>query len=409
MISNYICRKKRIMHIVAKTFYGFENILADELKDLGAKNISKGNRVVSFEGNKELLYNANIWLRTAISILTPIESFRFSDEKDLIKKLSFVKFSTYFSVNKSFAVKGAVHSDIFNHSQYPLLLLKDAIADHFRDSFGKRPDVDKAKPNVVFDMHIKDNECTISLNSSGAPLFQRGYRRNVGEAPLNEVVAAGLILMSGWDKKSNFLDPFCGSGTLAIEAAMMANGIPPMMERVNFSFKHWKDFDINLWEAVQDKLPRRPKAGLDFKIIGSDTDTEMVKAARDNSRMLPIQNVLSFEAKDFKDQVAPGETGILISNPPYGERLELDELETFYSEIGDFFKHKMPGFDCWIISSSIDGLKSIALKPSQKIKVYNGDLECDFRQYRIFAGSFKEFKGAPRRTEPRGRRPKKTT
>ncbi len=392
------------MRIVAKTFYGFEDLLVNELKDLGAKKIEKGNRIVKYEGNKELLYNSNVWLRTAISVLVPIETFKFSDERDFKKKLSFIKFSTYFSVNKTFAVKGAVNSRVFNHSQYPLLLLKDAIADHFRDSFGKRPDVDKLRPNVVFDVHIQDNECTVSLNSSGAPLFQRGYRKNVGEAPLNEIVAAGLVMMSGWDKKTDFLDPFCGSGTIAIEAALMANGIPALIERKNFGFKHWKDFDINLWEAIQSKLPRKPDKDLNISIIGSDTDTGMVRIARDNSRMLPVHNILSFEAKDFKDQKALRETGILVTNPPYGERLDIEEIESFYKSIGDFFKHKMPGYDCWLISSNFDGLKSIELKPSKKIKVFNGDLECEFRQYKIFAGSLRDYKTNARRTAPRGRR-----
>ncbi|MFD1550556.1 THUMP domain-containing class I SAM-dependent RNA methyltransferase [Putridiphycobacter roseus] len=392
------------MQIVAKTFFGFEDLLEEELKALGAKNIEKGNRMVKYEGNKELLYRSNIWLRTAISVLMPIETFQFRDEDDLKKKLSYIKYSTYFSVTKSFAVKGAVNSKEFNHSQYPLLLLKDAIADHFRDSFNKRPDVDKSKPNVVFDLHIQDNECTVSLNSSGAPLFQRGYRKSVGEAPLNEIVAAALIMRSGWDRNSDLIDPFCGSGTIPIEAALMANDLPPMIERKNFGFKHWKDYDVNLFEALQDEIPRKPKAGLKFKIIGSDTDTQMILNSRENSRMLPVDNILKFEAKDFKDQEAPSDKGVLICNPPYGERLEIEALEEFYGEIGTFFKHKMGGFDCWIISSSTDGLKSVGLKPAKKIRVYNGDLECDFRKYEIFPGSLKEHK--TRITEPRGRRPK---
>jgi len=392
------------MQIVAKTFYGFEDLLVEELTNLGAKNIRKGNRMVKYEGNKELLYRSNIWLRTAISILMPIETFQFSDEKDLVNKLSYIKFSSYFSVSKTFAVKGAVNTKLFRHSQYPLLLLKDAVADHFRDSFGKRPDVDKNKPNVVFDLHIQENECTVSLNSSGAPLFQRGYRNSVGHAPLNEIVAAALLMRSGWDQSSDLIDPFCGSGTIAIEAALMANGMPSLIERKNYSFKHWKDFDMNLWESLQAEIPRKPKSGLNFKIVGSDTDTEMIRIARDNSRMLPIQNILNFEAKDFKDQEPLGESGTLITNPPYGERLEVDEIESFYKSIGDFFKLKMIGYDCWLISSSYDGLRSIELKPSKKIRVYNGDLECDFRQYKIFSGSFKDYKTNDRKSGPRGRR-----
>jgi putative N6-adenine-specific DNA methylase len=393
------------MQIVAKTFFGFEDILAKEVKDLGGKNVKAGNRVVTYEGNRELLYKSNIWLRTAVSVLLPIDSFRFSDEKDLIKKFNQIRFSTYFSVNRTFAVKGAVNSEMFNHSQYPMLLLKDAIADHFRDSFGKRPSVDKERPHVVFDLHIKDNECTVSLNSSGAPLFQRGYRKKVGFAPLNEAIAAGLILRSGWDQKSDLIDPFCGSGTIPIEAALIASGIPALCERKTFSFKYWKDFDETLWNVVQSEIPRLPIKSPDFKIIGSDTDTEMIMMARENAQGLPIRNIISFEAKDFKDQKAVSETGFLLTNPPYGERLEVEEIDVMYKEIGDSFKHGYPGHKCWMISSNLDAFKCVELKPSKKIKVFNGHLECDFRMYDIFKGSLKEKK--IRITEPRGRKIKR--
>lgn len=392
------------MEIVAKTFFGFEDVLAEEIKALGGKNIKKGNRVVSYEGNREMLYKSNVWLRTAISILVPIETFYFKNEKDLVEKLNRVRYSTYFSVNKTFAVKGAVNSTMFKHSQFPLLLLKDAIADHFRDSFGKRPNVNKEKPNVVFDLYINDKQCTVSLNSSGAPLFQRGYRSKVGLAPLNEAVAAGLILMSGWDKQSDLYDPFCGSGTIPIEAALIAAGIPPQIERQNFSFKYWKDFDQTLWESILGQLPRRPLINPKFKIVGSDTDTEMVRMARQNARALPIGNLVTFEAKDFKDQGTDSDKGgVLITNPPYGERIGIDDVHKLYKMMGDGFKHRYPGFDCWVISSNSDGFKSIELKPEKKIKVYNGKLECDFRSYRIFKGSLKDDKKRERPTRPRGR------
>lgn len=393
------------MQIVAKTFFGFEDVLAKELKALGAKNIKPGNRAVAFEGNRELLYKSNIWLRTAVSILLPIDSFKFKDERDLVKKFNNIRFSTYFSVNKTFAVKGAVNSDMFRHSQFPMLLLKDAIADHFRDSFGKRPNVDKVRPNVVFDLHIRDKQCTVSLNTSGAPLFQRGYRSRVGDAPLNEAVAAGLILRSGWDQKSDFYDIFCGSGTLPIEAALIASGIPALIERKSFAFKHLKDFDQELWLKIQDELPRQPLKNPNFKIVGSDTDTEMIRIARENAQGLPIGNLISFEAKDFKDQtVENGQTdyGVVVTNPPYGERLEVEEIDKLYKEIGDTFKHNFPGFNCWLISSNYEALKSIELKPNKKIKVFNGKLECDYRMFEIFKGKLKDFK-KDRITKPRGR------
>ncbi|UKN01956.1 THUMP domain-containing protein [Paracrocinitomix mangrovi] len=379
------------MKLVAKTFFGLEEVLADELKQLGAKDIEVGNRVVTYEGNKELMYKSNLWLRTAISILIPIESFKFKNEHDFKKKLSNLNFNKYMAVNKTFAVKGAVNSKEFSYTKYPMLLLKDAIVDFFNDKYGQRPSVDQKSPNILFDLHISENNCTISLNSSGAPLFQRGYRKSTGEAPLNEALAAGLIMISGWDQKSNFIDVFCGSGTLPIEAALIANGIPPQIARKQYSFMYWPDFDQQLWNQVLKSAPAVPKRDLDFKIIGSDTDPEVVKMARNNIKALPLGKTISFEIKDFKDFEAP-EDGTLIINPPYGERLNDDSVFDLYKEIGDYFKNKLPGYNCWVLSSNMDAFKSLELKPSSKIRIYNANLSCDFRKYQIFKGSLIEHK-----------------
>ena len=234
-------------------------------------------------------------------------------------------------------------------------------------------------------------------------MFQRGYRTKVGEAPLNEAVAAGLILRSGWDKKSDLVDPFCGSGTIAIEAALIAANIPPLLERKTFGFKHWKDFDRQLWETIQDDIPRLPIKNPGFKIIGSDIDGEMVRMSRENAQGLPIGNILSFECKDFKEQNNDTNNGALITNPPYGERLDYDQIDTLYKEIGDSFKHNYPGFDCWMISSNYDAFKCVELKPNKKVKVFNGKLECDFRLYKIFKGALKDQTKKERITKPRGR------
>jgi 23S rRNA (guanine2445-N2)-methyltransferase len=380
------------MRLVAKTFYGLENVLAQELKDLGAKSVVPGNRVVEYVGDKELMYLSNLWLRTAISVLVPIESFTFNSEDDFKRKLSRINFSKYMKVNRTFAVKGAVHSKQFTYTKYPMLLLKDSIVDFFNDKNGQRPSVDQKSPQVLFDLHISENNCTVSLNSSGAPLFQRGYRKATGSAPLNEVVAAGLIYLSGWDKKSNFIDPFCGSGTLPIEAALMANGIPPQIARKQYSFMYWSDYDQTMWEQIYKSAPAIPKRELDFKIIGSDTDTEAITMARNNTKALPVGKTISFECKDFKDFDAP-QGGTLISNPPYGERMD-DELHVWdlYKDMGDYFKNQLPGYACWVISSNFDAFKRIELKPSKKIQVYNGALSCDFRKYDIFKGSLIEHK-----------------
>jgi putative N6-adenine-specific DNA methylase len=273
-----------------------------------------------------------------------------------------------------------------------MLLLKDAIADFFMDKFGSRPDVDTKTPNVVFDIHISGQDCTVSLNSSGAALFQRGYRKGTGLAPLNEVVAAGLILLSGWDKKSNFIDITCGSGTLPIEAALMANGIPPNISRKQYAFQNWPDYDQQLWKDIYDAAPKIPKRDLDFKIIGSDTDGDVILKARENVKALPLSKTVTFEVKDFADVKAPEGGGILICNPPYGERLDDYAIWDLYKSLGDFFKKSCPGYDCWVLSSNFDAFKRIELKPSKKIQVYNGSLSCDYRKYEIFKGSLVEHK-----------------
>ncbi len=380
------------MELVAKTLYGLEEVLKKEIEILGGNEIKIGNRVVTYQGDMKLLYESNLWLRTAISVLIPIKKFRFNDDKDLYRKFSKINFSEFMEVNDTFAAKGAVHSKQFKHSGYPMLVLKDAIADHFRERFGERPSVDLEKPKILFDVHIDEHACTVSLNSSGAPLYHRGYRKKTGEAPLNEVVASGLIYLSGWDQKSNFIDVFCGSGTLPIEAALMANGIPANIARKRYGFQNWRNYDRQLWDSIYKSAPNFPKRDLDFKIIGSDTDGDVVLRARENIKALPLGKTISFEIKDFNDQQKPEGKGVLISNPPYGERLKLEEIGDLYQGMGNFFKRQMQGYNCWVISSNFDALKRIELKPSKKIQVYNGALSCDFRKFEIFEGSLIDHK-----------------
>lgn len=395
------------MELVAKTLYGLEEVLKEEILQLGGKDVEIGNRVVTYSGDMKLLYESNLWLRTAISILIPIKKFRFADEKDLYRKFSKINFSEFMTVKDTFAAKGAVNSTLFNHTGYPMLVLKDAIADHFRDKFGERPSVDLTKPKVLFDVHIDDHACTVSLNSSGAPLYHRGYRKKTGDAPLNEVVASGLLYLSGWDAKSNFVDVCCGSGTLPIEAALMANGIPPNIARKAYAFQNWKNYDEQLWESIYESAPSQPKRNLDFKIIGSDTDGDVILMARENIKALPLGKTISFEIKDFRDQQAPEGKGILVSNPPYGERLQVEEIGELYRDLGNFFKHQMQGYDCWVISSNFEALKHIELKPSKKIQVYNGSLSCDYRKFEIFAGSLIEHKYGDRNQRREPKRKKK--
>lgn len=391
------------MELVAKTLFGLEEILSKELSAIGAEKIRVANRAVYYEGDKEMMYKSNLYLRTAIAVLTPIAKFTFRDERDLYRKFSAIEFDSFMTLDKTFAVKGAVNSPLFNHSQYPMLVLKDAIADYFRKKYDARPSVDTERPNVVFDCYIQGQDCVVSLNSSGAPLYHRGYRRVTGEAPLNEVVAAGLIYLSGWDCKSNFIDVFCGSGTIVIEAALMANGIPSNIARKNYAFQNWKDYDEELWNKIYDEAPKIPKRNLEFKIIGSDIDGDLILMARENIKALPLGKTLEFEVKDFKDVVPPEGGGVLISNPPYGERLADGDTGELYQQLGNYFKHHLAGYNCWVLSSNFDALKKIELKPSKKIQLFNGSLDCDFRKFEIFKGSLVEHKyGQPnQRREPK--------
>ena len=380
-------QSSKLLTITLKTVFGLEQVLSEELVEFGYKDVKILNRAVQIKGTLKDVYFLNLNVRCAISILVRIESFYIRNEDDLYKKCKRMKWTSYFDLDKTFAVKGAVFSDIFNHSQYPFFVVKDAIVDTFRDEFDDRPDVNVKTPQVLFDVYINKNEVTISMNTSGAPLFQRGYRESIGEEPLNEVIAAGLIRMSGWDKKSTFMDPFCGSGTLLIEAALMAAGLPPMIERQHFAFKNFKNYDAELWEEIQSAIPKRITE-LPCEIIGSDIDAEAVTRARRNLRGLPIGRFVKTSVDGFHEVSRHGDTGVMISNPPYGERMG-EDVEELYGELGDWMKQEMKGFDCWVLSSNMDAFKELALRPDRRIKVFNGDLECSFRKYAIYEGSKK--------------------
>lgn len=375
------------MKITLKTIFGLEKVLEEELNELGYKDLKTLNRAVQLTGSLRDIYFLNLNVRCAISILVEIKTFTIRNEKDLYDKCMGINWMNYFDVDKTFAVKGAVFSDMFKHSQYPFLLVKDAIVDTFRNDSGNRPDVNIKIPQVVFDVYIQNANVTISLNTSGLPLFQRGYRESIGEAPLNEVVAAGLIRMSGWDRKSPFIDPFCGSGTLLIEAAFLASGIPSNIERQHYAFKNFKGFDADLWEEVYNSAKKRITE-LPCKIYGSDISDEMVTKARRNLRGLSFGRFIETAVQPFAEVKRIGESGVVVTNPPYGMRMG-DNIEEMYEELGSWMKNEMKGYDCWVISSSEEGFKSLGLRPDRKIKVYNGDLECSFRKYSIYDGTKK--------------------
>jgi putative N6-adenine-specific DNA methylase len=382
------------LQITLKTFFGLEQVLKEELEEFGYKNIELLNRAVQLEGSWQDVYFLNLNCRCALSVLVQIASFPIKTEEDLYKKALKIKWDDYFSIDKTFAIKGAVFSKIFNNSQYPMLVVKDAVVDYFMKIENDRPSVNIKNPQLLFDVYIKDFQVTISLNTSGAPLYQRGYRLETGEAPINEVLAAGMIRLSGWDRKSTFIDPFCGSGTLLIEAGLLAANIPSCIERQHFAFKNFKNFESNLWEEIQKNAIKSIKK-LDVKIIGSDINADMVFIAKRNLRALPIARYVEISVNSFEEiSNLKIDNGILITNPPYGERLNIqrnqEAIEELYEKLGSWFKKELQGFNCWVISSNLDALKFVGLKPSRKIKLFNGDLECSFRLYQMYDGTKKQ-------------------
>ncbi|RMA64145.1 THUMP domain-containing class I SAM-dependent RNA methyltransferase [Ulvibacter antarcticus] len=375
--------------MVAKTLFGMEELLARELRSLGASNVEIGTRNVSFEGDKGFMYKANLCCRTAIKILKPITSFNIFNEDDLYKKVYEIKWEDFMEVDGSLAVNATVFSDYFTHSQYIALKTKDAIVDRFRDKEGRRPDVDLDHPTLRINVHIDRNICTISLDSSGESLHKRGYKVANTIAPINEVLAAGLIMLSGWDGQCDFLDPMCGSGTFLTEAAMIACRIPPNLNRDEFGFETWPDFDVDLYELIENAALKKIRE-FHFKIYGFDNDSEAISKAKENVKSANLEEFIEITQKDFFESEKEKERPMyIVFNPPYDERISVNDIEEFYGNIGTTLKHKYPDSNAWMITSNMEALKCVGLRPSRKIKVFNGKLESRFVRYEMYAGSKK--------------------
>lgn len=374
--------------MVAKTFKGLEEVLYNELIAIGATSVKKGIRMVEFEGDKEMMYRANFYLRTALRILKPISNFKAQDEDELYLAVKKTDWSAFFDVKSTFAVDSVVNSKYFSHSKYVALKVKDAIVDQFRDKFGKRPYVETDDPDVRISVHITNDLCTISLDSSGESLHKRGYRIKATKAPLNEVLAAGMILLSGWDGKSVFIDPMCGSGTILIEAAMIAHNIPPGIYRNRFGFENWNDFDDDLLQKIYDEDSQNED--INTPILGYDVSEVAIRIAEENCKNAGLHRMISLQIKDI-EQLVPENTskGVVVTNPPYGERLVKDEIEVFYKMMGDQFKNNFANYAVWLLSSNMSAIKNIGLHPDQKLTLYNGPLECKFLKYSIYQGSKK--------------------
>ena len=378
--------KNKNFYMIAKTMYGLEDVLANELKILGAQNIKPMNRAVSFKGDKGFLYKANLNLRTALRLLKPIAHFQAHNEKELYNKICEIDWPNLFDIESSFSTSATTHSEVFTHSKYTSLIMKDAIADTFRKKFNKRPNVNPKQPDISINLHIAKHTCTVSLDSSGESLHKRGYKSSTIVAPINEVLAAGLILLSNWDKKSNFHDPMCGSGTILIEAALIAYNIPVNIFRKRFGFEGWKDFDLNLWDKIKESSLEKEKEYYG-KITGSDNFQKAVRISRENIENALMHDNIHVKNTDFFEEKINEDTFVLF-NPPYGERLTI-EINEFYEKIGNTLKHNYEGCKIWIISSDIKKMKFIGLRPTKKVKIMNGNLECSFRMFEVYKGSRK--------------------
>jgi putative N6-adenine-specific DNA methylase len=381
---------EQTFELIAKTFMGLEPVLAKELTQLGANDVQIGRRMVSFTGDKAMMYRANLQLHTAIRILKPIKHFKARSADDVYEEVKKIDWSNYIGEDKTFAVDSVVFSDEFRHSKFVSYKVKDAIVDQFRERTGKRPNISVANPDIRLNMHIAEDKCTLSLDSSGESLHRRGYRQESVEAPLNEVLAAGMILMTGWKGDTDFYDPMCGSGTLLIEAALIARNMAPGLFRKEFAFEKWPDFDAELFDDIYNDDSEERE--FTHHIYGYDVDVKAVNTARLNVKAAGLTKDITVEEADFKDFQQPKNKAIMVTNPPYGERISTPDLLGTYKMIGERLKHQFQGNDAWVLSYREECFDQIGLKPSIKIPLYNGSLECEFRKYQMFDGKLRDFR-----------------
>ena len=379
--------------MIAKTSFGFEDILIEELKTYDASDIRKGTRAVFFSGTLETMYTINLNSRISLRVLKPIRTFPAANEQQLYDEVKKIDWSEFLSADDTLAVDAVTVKSNLTHSLYISLKTKDAIVDQFRDKTGKRPDVDLRFPKVRINVHLSDNIASVALDSSGDSLHKRGYRVQQGEAPLNETLAAGMVILSGWDRNSPLSDIMCGSGTILIEAAMIARNIAPGSFRNEFGFERWIDFDAPLWESVKQKAKSIEKTELDFPITGIDRSHQVISHARENANAAGVANEITFHEMPF-EHYTPAETAqTIVANPPYGGRLTDTDLFDLYKNIGDQLKKKYQGSVAWVLTANRDAAKYIGLHASRKIQLYNGALECRFLKFELYSGSKKTSKG----------------
>jgi putative N6-adenine-specific DNA methylase len=371
--------------LIAKTIAGLEDVLVSELEALGVSDVMKLNRAVSFSADTALMYRVNYACRTALRILKPLFHFEILEQKDLYEKIYEFPWEDYLDADHSLAIDAVISYTVFTNSQFVAQRSKDAIVDRLRDKLGQRPSVDLENPDLKVNVHLFRDSCTVALDSSGQSLHRRGYRKSTGPAPINEVLAAGLVKLSEWDTVTPLYDPMCGSGTLLIEAAMLAKNMPAGYFREEWGFMKWKDFDAALWAKVKEEANALISEST-VQMHGSDRAERAIESARENLKFTNLYEDITLEVKSFEDSNPPFEKGFIISNPPYDERLQIEDSLVFYKMIGDTLKRKYAGYTAWMISSDLETIKFIGLRPSRRIPVFNGPLECRFIKFDLFAG-----------------------
>ncbi len=388
--------------IICKTFQGLESVLAEELNMLKAKNIEIIKRAVICDFDQELLYRCNIQLRTCLKVLVPLFDFESTSPEDLYAFALRIPWEDYFTIDQSFAIDFTIQSEFFTHSQFASLKLKDAICDRFRKyNDDKRPNVNPEKPDILFNLHINKDKVTISMDSSGDSLHKRGNRIDQDIAPINEVLAAGLIIMSGWNRQSHFVDAMCGSGTFVIEATSMAINKAPNLDRTYFCFKNWNTYDSTLYNDICDELEQLI-VEFPYKIIGSDNNKKAIFIAQNNIKKAGFSNLIDVREVSIQKMIPPLGNGTLIINPPYGERMETFQIDLLYKQIGTAFKEHFTGYTCGIISSNFEAIKIIGLKPKRKFSVINGKLDCVFCLYEMYEGTKRVFKKSENESDSDG-------
>lgn len=374
--------------LIAKTYAGFEEIVAEELQDLGAQEVVPGFRAVTFQGDLALIYRANLHSRYSLRILKELATFPAANEQQLYDGVASINWSQYMTSDDTLAVDAALTKSNLNHSQYAALKTKDAIVDQFRAATGSRPSVDLDRPTLRIHVYIHENIAAVSLDTSGSSLHKRGYRVHQGGAPLSEVLAAGMLKISGWDKTTPLMDPFCGSGTLLIEAALMSGNIAPGIFREYFGFKQWKDFDKSLWEQLVAAARQQETPTSIPEITGLDIAFRAVTFARENVAEAGFSDKIRIHCSSFMDfKPSMDNPWFIISNPPYGERIVPEDLFALFKDIGNTFKRSYPGCTAWLLSGSREAEKSVGLKPSKRIPLWNGPIECKFLKFELYSGS----------------------